>query len=410
LGGRRLSLNADCGSYIETLCPDDEGGKITYDAEVELYAADLVLSQPTAPTVSSVGGGLAEDSTVEGTSDVAFHATDSGSGVYEVLFQVDGNLVDHTVLDENGGRCRNVGETTDGLPAFLYTQPCPAELSADMPFETAGLSDGVHHLRVSVTDAAGNATTVLDRELTVANPLPTGRLGTGARGPANGADPSERATLTAHWKGRARVAIHGRYGARRTIEGRLTAPAGTAAAGAGAGGDPIQGAQVEVGELPAYTGAPTHALGAPRTAANGRWSLALPRDLPSSELRIAYRTHIGDALPVATRTLTLTVPAAPTLHIAPRTAPSEGAIGFSGRLRGGPLPTGGKQLVLEARAPGAHWIEFHVIHTGAHGRFGYVYRFRLGGPAHYQFRVLCEQEADFPFATVASNVVGVFER
>ncbi len=167
---------------------------------------------------------------------------------------------------------------------------------------------------------------------------------------------------------------------------------------------------MEVGELPTSTGAPTRALGAPRTAADGRWSLALPRDLSSCKLRIAYRTHIGDPLPAATRTLTLTVPAALALHIAPRTAPSEGAIGFSGRLRGGPLPTGGKQLVLEARAPGAHWIEFHVVHTGAHGRFGYLYRFRLPGPAHYQFRVLCEQEADFPFATGASNVVGVFER
>lgn len=416
-----LSLNAACGAEIyETECPSGAGNSSGYAAMVELFAADLVLSQPTAPTVSSVGGGLAEDSTVEGTSDVAFHATDSGSGVYEALFLLDGNLVDHTVLDEDGGRCRNVGETSDGLPAFLYTQPCPAELSVDVPFETTGLANGVHHLLVSVTDAAGNATTVLDREITVANPIPTGRPGTGApRGPANGSDPSERATLTARWKGRAGVAIRGRYGAPRTIEGRLTALTGTAAAGAGRGtaaasagasGDPIQGAQVEVGELPAYTGAPTHALAAARTATDGRWSLRLPRDLSSCKLRIGYRTHLGDALPVATRTLTLTVPAALTLHIAPRTAPSESAIRFSGRLRGGPLPAGGKQLVLEARAPDAQWIEFHVIRTGTRGRFGYVYRFRLGGPAHYQFRVLCEREADFPFATGSSNVVGVFER
>jgi hypothetical protein len=405
LGSRRLSLNTDCGSYLETSCPADEGSKIAYYAKVELFAADLVLSQPTAPSVSSVGGGLDEDSTVRGTSDVTFHATDSGSGVYEALFLLDGELVDHTVLDEDGGRCRNVGETTDRLPAFLYTQPCPAELSADVPFDTTGLTNGVHHLLVRVTDAAGNATTVLEREITVANPTPPGA----ARGPANGSDPSERATLTARWKGRAGVALRGRYGAAHTLEGRLTGASGPVGAG-GASGAPIAGAQVEVGELPAYAGAPTRTLGTPRTAADGRWSLTLPRDLFSCQLRIGYRTHLGDALPVATRTLTLTVPAALQLHIAPHTAPSEGALRLSGRLRGGPLPAGGKQLVLEARAPGAHWIEFHVIHTGTHGRFGYVYRFRLPGPAHYQFRVLCEQEADFPFATGASNVVGVFER
>ncbi len=90
-------------------------------------------------------------------------------------------------------------------------------------------------------------------------------------------------------------------------------------------------------------------------------------------------------------------------------APSGGTIHFSGRLRGGPIPPGGKQLVLEARSPGASWIEFHVIRTRAGGRFAYLYHFRLPGPARYQFRVLSEPEADFPFASGASNVVGVFE-
>ena len=32
------------------------------------------------------------------------------------------------------------------------------------------------------------------------------------------------------------------------------------------------------------------------------------------------------------------------------------------------------------------------------------------GPARYQFRVLCEAEADFPFAAGVSKVVGVSER
>jgi hypothetical protein len=38
------------------------------------------------------------------------------------------------------------------------------------------------------------------------------------------------------------------------------------------------------------------------------------------------------------------------------------------------------------------------------------YRFKFPGPADYQFGVLREAEADYPFATGASNVVGVFER
>jgi hypothetical protein len=396
LDSPNLGFSTYCGALIAS-CPN-EGNKTTYDAIIELFAADLVLSQSTSPTVSAVGGGLAEDSTVQGTTDVAFHAADSGSGVYEAHIVVDGRVVSHTVLNENGGRCRDVGGTTDGLPAFLYTQPCPAAVSADVPLGTTGLTNGLHHFVVSVTDAAGNAATVLDRELTVANPgsPPAGS----ARGPANGEDPSEHALLTARWKGASATRLSGRYGVARAIEGRLTGPEGRG----------IAGALVEVGELPAYAGARTRALVAPRTAADGDWSLALPRDLSSCQLRIAYRSHLGDPLPVATRTLGLTVPAALRLRIAPRTAPSAGAIRFSGRLLGGPVPSGGKQLVLEARSPGGPWIEFHVIRTGAHARFGYLYSFRLPGPAHYQFRVLCESEADFPFAAGASNVVGVLER
>ena len=394
-----LSMSTYCGSFVSTAsCPANEGGKITYDAMVELFAADLVLFQPVPPTVSTVGGGLAEDATVRGTSDVAFHAADPGSGVYEALFEIDGQIARRGVLDEDGGRCRDVGGTTDGLPAFLHTQPCPAALSVDVPLDTTALANGVHHLVVNVTDAAGNATTVLDREITVANPA-SGGAGA-ARGPANGRDPSEHATLTAAWKGALGAHLSGRYGAPHAIEGQLTGPEGRG----------IAGAEIEVGELPAYSGASTRALTAPRTAADGRFSLELPRGLSSCRLRVAYRSHLGDALPAATRTLSLTVPAALALRITPRTASTDGAIRFSGRLLGGPLPPGGKQLVLEARSPGGSWIEFHVIRTRAHGRFGFLYRFRLPGPARYQFRVLCEAEADFPFAAGVSKVVGVSER
>jgi hypothetical protein len=396
-------LSAYCGSTYgtEALCPD-ESDKITYDAIIELFAADIVLSQPTPPTVSAVGGGLAEDPSVQGTTDVSFHAADSGSGVYEALFQVDGRVVSHTVLNENGGRCRNVGGTTDGLPAFLYTRPCPAAVSADVPFDTTGLTNGVHHLLVTVTDAAGNAATVLDREITVANPVaPSGPSPATPEACASAAPSGSGAhvTLTARWRSHSGARLRGRYGAPRVIEGRLIGPTGTS----------LAGAPLEVCELPDFTGARARLLATARTGADGEWSLSLPRDLPSCVLRLDYRAAPG-ALPEATRTLTLTVPAALALRVAPRTVASEGAIRFSGRLLGGPLPAGGVQLVFEARAPGGRWLEFHVVRTGARGRFGYLYRFRLPGPAHYQFRVLCEPEADFPFATGASNMVGVFER
>ena len=98
------------------------------------------------------------------------------------------------------------------------------------------------------------------------------------------------------------------------------------------------------------------------------------------------------------------------MTVAPRTASVGRSIFFHGRLLGGPIPAGGKQLVLEARSPGGPWIEFDVIRTGAHGRYHASYRFKFPGPARYQFRVSCEPESDFPFAAGSSNVVGVRER
>lgn len=375
---------------------------------VELFAADIVLSQSSGPTISSVAGGLAEDSTVGGTSDIEFDAADNGSGVYEAVFQVDGQIVSRGVINENGGHCHDVGGTIDGLPAFLYTQPCPASVSVDLPFDTTELSNGTHHLVVTVLDAAGNDATVLSRDITVANSQSqstsssTSGAGTSTttRGAANGTNASEHASLTARWKNTENAHLTDNYGTARTIEGQLTNPEGA----------PIAGAQIEVSELPSYTGAKARTLTAPHTGAQGKWSLQLPKGSSSSELRFAYRSHIGDALPAATRTLMLTVHAALELSVQPSTASSQGTIHFKGRLLGEPIPTGGKQLVLEARSPGGKWIEFHVLHTGKHGRFSSSYSFRLAGPAKYQFRAVCEAEADFPFAAGSSNVVGVQEQ
>jgi hypothetical protein len=369
---------------------------------VYVYAADLILEQEAVPTASNVSGELASASTVSGTSDVAFSASDPGSGVYEAVFSVDGQVVQRTVVDEDGGRCRNVGETTDGLPAFLYVQPCPASVNADVGLETTRIANGTHHLVVSVIDAAGNAATVLDRNITVENSQQQSgqpaSQSAGVGGP-NGTNASAQATLTVAWKGAKGKRLTSGYGHPQTIVGRLT----------GAGGVPIEGARVDVLATPAYVGASAATMASPLTGAGGRFSVRLPAGASSSTLRVTYSNRVGMA-PVATKTLTLSVRAGVTLSIAPRTASVGRSVYFSGRLRGGPMPSGGKLLVLEARSLGGAWLEFDVIRTDSRGRYHASYRFKFPGPASYQFRVLCEAEADYPFATGASRVVGVFER
>jgi hypothetical protein len=399
-----ISLTASCGSpFIEYGCPPGGGDENGNAAIVELFAADLILDQESSPTVGEVSGSLAEAPTVSGTADVAFTATDPGSGVYQALFQVDGATVSSPVLNANGGRCHDVGQTTDGLSAFLYTQPCKPSLSEDVPFDTTSLSDGPHHLVVSVTDAAGNATPVVDRQVAVANaPAGASASPSPSRGPANGSEASEQATLTASWKGVRGAGIHvtSAFGAAHAVQGRLTT----------AGGHPIAGAQIDVSLLPAAAGAHPLALPAARTGPDGSFALTLPRTVPGGALRLGYRSHLGDTLPVATRTLTLSVRAGLRLRISPTVSAVGRTIRFSGRLRGGPLPPGGKQLVLEARSPGGRWIEFNVIRSNPRGDFHASYRFRFPGPASYSFRVVSNQEADYPYLAGASNVVGVRER
>jgi hypothetical protein len=447
-----LFLTASCGSTIvASECPAGGGDENGNAAIVELFAADLTLTDEDPPAVQEVKGPLAEAATVSGTSDISFTATDGGSGVYEALFQVDGQTVHTTPLDTNGGHCNDVGQTTDGLPAFLYTQPCAASLSVDVPFDTTGVSDGSHHVVVRVSDAAGNSTPALDRQLTVSNHPPgvgggnggtggsggqspsgsspgpgtgaagsgtpgtgssasgtstngTGANGTGLaptqRGGANGSEASDGATLTAHWQSTAQARIVSSLGRQHTVEGRLSAP----------GGHAIAGAAIEVGMLAAAAGAHAAALPAVRTDAQGRFSLRLPRTLPSTTVQLSYRSHLGDALPVATRTLTLAVQADLALRISPQVTRAGHTIRFTGRLLGGAIPAGGKQIVLEGRSPGAPWTQFDVVRTDAHGAFHAAHRFRLPGPVRYRFRALSGYEADYPFLAGSSNVVGVLER
>jgi hypothetical protein len=74
------------------------------------------------------------------------------------------------------------------------------------------------------------------------------------------------------------------------------------------------------------------------------------------------------------------------------------------------MPRGGKQLVLEARSGRGSWLQFRVIRANARGVFRASYRFRFPGPVRYEFRVVSEPEADYPFAAGSSNIVTVRER
>lgn len=403
-GATHIYMSAACGGDNNTYCPAVGGG---YSVAISLYAADITLADDTPPMVSSVGGSLAAGGTLSGIGDISFSATDTGSGLYEAVFLVDGRAVSSQLLESGSGPCRNVGGTSDGSNAFFEVEPCPLALSDDLSFDTALAPDGSHLLTVQLLDAAGNATTILNRQVTFANHGASVSAGAGIgpgtplalRGPANGTNSSDQAILTARWKSTTKTVRTSGYGAKVEITGRLTAP----------GGLPISGASLGVYETPSYEGARTVPLPGVRTGPTGAWTLTLPRDASSSALRFEYRSHQNDTIPVTTAALTLRVHAGIVLRIAPRTSSVGGTITFTGTLRGAPIPSGGKQLVLEASS-GKEWIEFRTIMTDAKGRYHASYRFKFPGPVTYRFRVYAPHEADFPYLAGTSNVIEVYER
>jgi hypothetical protein len=390
--GSAIYASASCSGAPERLCPSGAGDANGYAAALYVYAADITLEQAEGPHASAVGGELASAPTLRGAVPVSFDATDPGSGVWQAVFAVDGQVVQRTVVNDNGGHCRDVGQTSDELPAFLYVQPCAQSVSADVAFDSTMAGNGAHRLTVSVVDAAGNAAPVLDRVVTIDNPPPPGT--------SNGVNASTQARLSLHWAGTAKASVVGGFGHSHTLSGRLTTT----------GGQPISGAAIDVRATPAYAGAKPLTMASPSTDAEGRFSLSVPAGASSRTLRFAYRAHLDDVRPAATGALRLVTPAGIALRVSPRTASAGSSIFFRGRLRGGPIPRGGKQLVLEARSPGSAWIEFKVIRTDARGRYRASYRFKFPGPADYRFRVRSEAESDYPYAAGSSNVVGVQER
>ncbi len=411
-GGTQLFMAAFCVAPTEGApkCPAGSGGGV--NAEISLYAADIELENSSTPAGTDFAGSLLEPNAT-GTADLTFSAQDpEGPGVYRVIVDLDGTPVYEGTPESNGGRCASIGNYASGVGEFLYPQPCKREVAVDAPVDTTKLTNGQHQLKVIVQDAAGNSSTVYADTISIDNPSAGGAAGSGAvasaigpgspaadRGPLNGTNASDQATLTARWSSTAKAMRTSRYGASEEITGRLTAP----------GGVGISGASIDVDETPAYEGARTVSLAGVRTGPTGEWTLTLPRDTSSSALRFAYRSHQNDTIPVATATLTLRVHAGIMLRIAPRSASVGRRIVFNGVLDGGPVPPGGKQLVLEASS-GGEWIQFDTVSTNAKGRYRASYRFKFPGPVTYRFRVVSRYEADFPFLNGSSNIVDIHER
>ena len=134
----------------------------------------------------AVGGVV---SPAAGKLSLSVRATDAGLGLARATALLDGAEVAST--DLGGASCADLspGDARVDLPV---TAACPVTVpDAALSVDTTTVPDGPHRLAVVVTDAAGQATTILDQDVVVANaPVVTSNTATLAIGngsPVSGA-------------------------------------------------------------------------------------------------------------------------------------------------------------------------------------------------------------------------------
>ena len=180
---------------------------------------------------------------------------------------------------KTGGAAGTLGQTSDGLAAFLYAAALPA--GGERPGRPRH-----HQDRQRLPPARGQRA------------RRRGQLGPRARTPDHGPQRGRRAAERdqRHRPGGAVGAV-GRstrkrrlvagFGRAVTIQGRLTTAAGV----------PIAGASIDVSALPSATGARTAAMPAARTNASGRFTVTVPGGVSSRTLHFGYRTRLGEEEP-----------------------------------------------------------------------------------------------------------------
>jgi hypothetical protein len=359
-----------------------DGATIKYAAAALLSMATIALEDASAPKVTVDGGTLTTGTELGGTQTLAVTGTDSGSGIYRAILDVDGHEVQATTVDNNGSHCENVGQTTDGRPAFLYVVPCALEVNNQfVSFNLASVPDGPHTLTVLVTDAAGNATTVLNRAVVV------------GRGACNGTC-GDQASLTARNSKLLKPITRTYVRSGLRLSGTLRSPAGS----------PVVGARLELLQRASYTGAPIQGIATTTTNAAGQWAFAVPRG-PSRSLSVTWRSHALDTAYAARLEYRERVFADIALS-APRRVRVGLSFDFRGRLVGGYIPPERGTIEMEIFFSG-RWRTIETLRTKPRGRFAYGYTFSTGAGGSYLFRAVIRYTRAYPFLPSTSRPVRV---
>ena len=310
-------------------------------SEVQVNWADILLANTSTPTGTGFTGGLLQ-ANAAGTQDVLLTATaPGGPGVYNVTAKIDGKVVYDATPNANAGACASVGtDSSSGAWMFDAPQPCLQTENVDIPVDTTQLTDGSHQLKIVVTDAAGNSSTVYDNTITTLNhaqsslpptPPPTPSAASSvAQPPVYGFVLNSATTALGS-------AVHRSYPkSSLTFSGTLTT-GGTVAPGVTVSLWSAQGLSGQFGELTSTT-----------TDGAGRWSLTAPQG-STRALRVVAGSSASSTSSSSVVTLTETV--TPTLSLKIRSLTGERLV-FTGKLGISPLGSPPPIVLIEAKEDG----------------------------------------------------------
>jgi hypothetical protein len=336
-------------------CPGSQAA--APEASAQVTSAAFVISTTATPTAIGFTGSLLTG-TANGTANVQFTAADPGGpGIYKVTATVDGSAVYDATPEGNSGACATLGTYTDGSLAFDQLVPCPTQETVDIPVNTAMLSDGAHDLKITVTDAAQNSTTVLDQTITTQNSTTVSGLLPSP--PSIVTSPRYALALTRHTQLLSRGVARRYPNSALKLTGTLKSSTGGAA----------PGVSVALWARPAGTGK-FILVSRTSTDGTGTWTLAAPRG-PSRLLRVVAGSSATPTRTVNAASVTETVTPALSLHVA---TPGAGRIVFTGRLTIAPLGDPRPFVFIETRGPDG-WEEVgSPVRVDATGHFRYVYQ------------------------------------
>jgi hypothetical protein len=385
LSAGALAFAASCTAPSACVVGTDN---LPYPAFGHLFRSDVTIDDPVAPTVSALGGTIADPGAATGLRTVTADAADVGGGVQRVELLVDGALADQIA---GAGRC--------AVP-YTAAAPCPDATTGRFSLDTTTLANGSHTIVVRAVDAAGNATPSAPLTVDVANAAPGGGSVVVVPGPTQTvtvpASPSA-APVTPSSPPAAPVAVTLRTPAKRVPLARARQLRGTASRGGvrlaferrafGADEDDWQPA------------------GTTTTADDGSFRFPAVHQSGQVRVRPAPASVGGRALVVS-----VVGPLQASLHSSASRLRNGNWVTLRGRVRGDGGAWTGREALIQAIVRG-HWRTIDTTAVSDRGRIVWRYRFaHTRSTADYRFRLRLPAVRARPWKTVTTRPVSVLVR